>query len=55
MSQLETWEMVYDDLLEEIEEKDISASNYKPPLSRSNYCMVYSVEFGVDVSFLPYN
>lgn len=38
MGQLETWEMVYDDLLEEIEEKDISASNYKSPRSRTNYC-----------------
>ncbi|EED14486.1 metalloprotease m41 ftsh, putative [Talaromyces stipitatus ATCC 10500] len=37
-SQLETWEMVYDDLLEKIEEKDIPASDYKPPLSRTNYC-----------------
>ncbi|EAW11094.1 uncharacterized protein ACLA_067310 [Aspergillus clavatus NRRL 1] len=37
-SQLQTWEMVYDDLLEEIEEKDIPASDYKPPLSRTNYC-----------------
>ena len=32
-SQLQTWEMVYDDLLDEIEEKDIPASDYKPPLS----------------------
>lgn len=30
--------MVYDDLLEEIEEKDIPASDYKPPPSRTNYC-----------------
>ncbi|KAF3404774.1 hypothetical protein DPV78_003466 [Talaromyces pinophilus] len=37
-SQLETWEMVYDDLLDEIEEKDIPASEYKPPLSRTDYC-----------------
>jgi hypothetical protein len=36
--QLKTWEMVYDDLLEEIEEKDIPASDYKPPLSRTEYC-----------------
>jgi hypothetical protein len=36
--QLETWEMVYNDLLDEIEEKDIPASEYKPPLSRTNYC-----------------
>uniref|UniRef100_A0A093URP4 Putative cell division control protein 7 like 2 n=1 Tax=Talaromyces marneffei PM1 TaxID=1077442 RepID=A0A093URP4_TALMA len=35
---LKTWEMVYDDLLEEIEEKDIPASEYKPPLSRTEYC-----------------
>ncbi|KAI7976015.1 hypothetical protein EIK77_000928 [Talaromyces pinophilus] len=36
--QLEIWEMVYDDLLDEIEEKDIPASEYKPPLSRTDYC-----------------
>jgi hypothetical protein len=36
--QLKTWEMVYDDLLEEIEEKDIPTSDYKPPLSRTEYC-----------------
>ncbi|EED22749.1 conserved hypothetical protein [Talaromyces stipitatus ATCC 10500] len=37
MSQLKMWEMVYDDLLEEIEEKHIPASEYKPPLSRTKY------------------
>jgi hypothetical protein len=37
MRQLKTWEMVYDDLLEEIEEKDIPASDYKPSLSQTNY------------------
>ncbi|KUL75215.1 hypothetical protein ZTR_09812, partial [Talaromyces verruculosus] len=37
-SQLETWEMVYDDLLDEIEEQNIPASEYKPPLSRTDYC-----------------
>ncbi|KAE8553830.1 hypothetical protein EYB25_002368 [Talaromyces marneffei] len=37
MDELKTWEMVYDDLLEEIEEKAIPASDYRPPLSRSNY------------------
>jgi hypothetical protein len=36
-SQLETWKMVYDDLLEEIEEKDIPTSEYKPSLSQMNY------------------
>uniref|UniRef100_A0A093VE36 Putative AAA family ATPase y4kL n=1 Tax=Talaromyces marneffei PM1 TaxID=1077442 RepID=A0A093VE36_TALMA len=36
-SQLGTWEMVYDDLLEEIEEKDIPTSDYKPSLSQTNY------------------
>lgn len=29
--------MVYDDLLEEIEEKNIPASDYKPSLSQTNY------------------
>ncbi|KAG2421591.1 hypothetical protein HFD88_005566 [Aspergillus terreus] len=29
-SKLQTWEMVYDDLLGEIEEKDIPSSNFKP-------------------------
>ncbi|KAE8549038.1 hypothetical protein EYB25_007553 [Talaromyces marneffei] len=35
--QLETWEMVYDDLLEEIAEQDIPASEYKPSPSQTNY------------------
>jgi hypothetical protein len=44
ISRLQTWEMVYDDLLEEIEEKDIPSSAYRPPPSRSQYCRVSPVK-----------
>jgi hypothetical protein len=43
-SQLQTWEMVYDDLLEEISEKEIPFSDYKPsPQNRNEYCRVSPV------------
>ncbi|OJD26199.1 hypothetical protein ACJ73_02430 [Blastomyces percursus] len=36
---LQTWEMTFDDLLEEIEEKDIPTSEFKPSTqSRQEYC-----------------
>ncbi|QKX56736.1 uncharacterized protein TRUGW13939_03842 [Talaromyces rugulosus] len=38
MAQLETWEMVYDLVLDEISENDIPSSIYKPPRSRIEYC-----------------
>ncbi|OKL55242.1 hypothetical protein UA08_09486 [Talaromyces atroroseus] len=44
MSRLQTWEMVYDDVLEEIEEMDIPTSAYKPPPSRTQYCRVSPVK-----------
>lgn len=37
--QLETWVMVYDEILDEIPEKNISSSVFKPPTrSRNEYC-----------------
>ncbi|RAQ42847.1 hypothetical protein AFGD_012640 [Aspergillus flavus] len=43
--QLNIWEMMYDDLLEEIAEKDIPASNFKPsPRSRLEYSRVSPVK-----------
>lgn len=44
-SRLKTWEMVYDVLLGEIEEKDIPSSEFKPPTrSRKEYCRVSPVK-----------
>ncbi|KAA8646678.1 uncharacterized protein ATNIH1004_005353 [Aspergillus tanneri] len=38
---LKTWEMVYDDLLDEIAEKDIPSSDFKPSTqSRNEYCLL---------------
>ncbi|KAH8431010.1 uncharacterized protein LDX57_008671 [Aspergillus melleus] len=43
--ELKTWEMMYDDLLEEIAEKDIPASDFKPsPRSRLEYSRVSPVK-----------
>ncbi|KAL3469056.1 hypothetical protein BJX99DRAFT_242176 [Aspergillus californicus] len=42
---LDTWDMVYDDLLDEILEKDIPSSNFKAPTrSRNEYCRVSPVK-----------
>ncbi|KAL4862358.1 hypothetical protein BDV12DRAFT_178897 [Aspergillus spectabilis] len=42
---LETWVMVYDDLLDEISENDIPSSDLKPPAwSRNEYCRVSPVK-----------
>ncbi|PYI05341.1 hypothetical protein BO78DRAFT_398310 [Aspergillus sclerotiicarbonarius CBS 121057] len=42
---LETWVMVYDDLLDEISEKDIPSSAFKSPTwSRNEYCRVSPVK-----------
>ncbi|KAF7592483.1 hypothetical protein BBP40_000218 [Aspergillus hancockii] len=44
-SKLRTWEMIYDDLLEEIAEKDIPASDFKPSTrSRLEYCCASPVK-----------
>ncbi|KAK2757291.1 hypothetical protein FQN54_004805 [Arachnomyces sp. PD_36] len=44
-SKLKTWEMIYDDLLEEIAEKDIPASDFKPSTpSRQEYCRASPVK-----------
>lgn len=44
-SKLQTWEMIYDDLLEEIAEKDIPASDFKPSTrSRLEYCRASPVK-----------
>ncbi|KAJ5584704.1 uncharacterized protein N7459_004504 [Penicillium hispanicum] len=44
-NKLQTWEMIYDDLLEEIAEKDIPASDFKPSTrSRLEYCRVSPVK-----------
>jgi hypothetical protein len=43
-SQLQIWEMKYDDLLDEISEKEIPFSDYKPsPQSRNDYCRMSPV------------
>ncbi|KAB8268668.1 hypothetical protein BDV30DRAFT_8757 [Aspergillus minisclerotigenes] len=45
VSKLKTWEMVYDDLLDEIAEKDIPSSDFKPsPPSRKEYRHVSPVK-----------
>ncbi|KAI9035566.1 uncharacterized protein KD926_003226 [Aspergillus affinis] len=42
---LDTWVMVYDDLLDEISEKDIPSSDFKPPTrSRNEYCRATPVK-----------
>ncbi|KAL4993231.1 hypothetical protein BDV10DRAFT_179484 [Aspergillus recurvatus] len=42
---LGTWDMVYDDLLDEISEKDIPSSDFKSPTrSRNEYCRVSPVK-----------
>ncbi|KAA8648117.1 uncharacterized protein ATNIH1004_004000 [Aspergillus tanneri] len=42
---LKTWEMVYDDLLDEIAEKDIPSSDFKPSTqSRNEYCRASPVK-----------
>ncbi|KAL5332340.1 hypothetical protein BJX70DRAFT_404699 [Aspergillus crustosus] len=42
---LDTWDMVYDDLLDEISEKDIPSSDFKAPTrSRNEYCRVSPVK-----------
>ncbi|KAL4748273.1 hypothetical protein BDW72DRAFT_156847 [Aspergillus terricola var. indicus] len=42
---LDTWDMIYDDLLDEISEKDIPSSAFKPPTqSRNEYCRVSPVK-----------
>ncbi|KAI5285235.1 hypothetical protein KEM54_000736 [Ascosphaera aggregata] len=44
-SKLRIWEMLYDDLLQEIAEEDISASDYKPyTQSRLEYCRASPVK-----------
>ncbi|KAL4893407.1 hypothetical protein BDV59DRAFT_30432 [Aspergillus ambiguus] len=44
-SKIQTWEMIYDDLLEEIEEKDIPSSDFKPSTrSRLEYCRASPVK-----------
>ncbi len=34
---LKIWEMVYDELLDEVAEKDVASSEYKPPQNRIEY------------------
>ncbi|KAL4958856.1 uncharacterized protein BDV14DRAFT_23722 [Aspergillus stella-maris] len=42
---LDTWDMVYDDLLDEISEKDIPSSDFKAPTrSRNEYCRASPVQ-----------
>ncbi|PWY87119.1 hypothetical protein BO94DRAFT_535225 [Aspergillus sclerotioniger CBS 115572] len=42
---LKTWEMIYDELLDEIQEKDIPSSVFKPPTrSRMEYCRTSPVK-----------
>ncbi|OJD13932.1 hypothetical protein AJ78_05669 [Emergomyces pasteurianus Ep9510] len=44
-SNLETWVMVYDKLLDEISEKEIPSSDFKPPTwSRNEYCRTSPVK-----------
>ncbi|KAI9373439.1 hypothetical protein BJX61DRAFT_379503 [Aspergillus egyptiacus] len=44
-SKLQTWEMIYDDLLKGIEEEDIPASDFKPSTrSRLEYCRASPVK-----------
>ncbi|KAL4887799.1 hypothetical protein BDV59DRAFT_211992 [Aspergillus ambiguus] len=44
-SKLQTWEMIYNDLLEEIEEKDIPSSDFKlSTRSRLEYCRAFPVK-----------